>query len=437
MNLCSELWRAIQKDTSAIAVQCGDQEIRYGDLGSRIERFSGTLKEAGLAKGDRVGLLLPNTPDFVTAYYAALRLGAVVVPLRPESTADEITHVAADAGIQLFIAEALPATINGTIISPSTATNSCAVPPAEVSPSDDAVIIYTSGTTGRPKGAVLTHENILSNARSCEEAFQITANDSVVVILPLYHSFAMTVTMNLALLCGGRMAIVETLTPKGIMTTLWEKQISVFVAIPSVYALFNKAPEGTVLPPTLRLCISGGAGLPAPIFERFFERYQIPILEGYGLSEASPVVSCNRLDAHRVGTIGQPIPNVLMRVVNSAGQTCAVGEAGELSVTGTNIMRGYWNNPQETEAVLRDGWLFTGDLAVMEEDGFFRICGRKKELIVRRGFNVYPAEVESALLRHPSVSEVAVIGREDERDGETPVAYTSFPKMKRQPRHAS
>jgi long-chain acyl-CoA synthetase len=291
--------------------------------------------------------------------------------------------------------------------------------------SDLAVIIYTSGTTGRPKGAMLSHGNLLHNVDSCRIVLETVDQDRMAVVLPLFHSYMLTVGILLPLLVGGTIVLVKSLgQPKLIMQELCLRQATILPAIPPLYRALASSPTPIKLP--FRICISGSAPLPRQVLTDFETKYGIALIEGYGLSEASPVVAKNPLRGqHKAGSIGVPIAHVELSVQNDEGLILEPGEVGELCVRGGNVMLGYWNQPEETAKVFRRGWLLTGDVGYRDADGYFFITDRKKDMLLVNGNNVYPREIEEVIHQYPGVKEAAVIGVPDARRGEQPLAYVA------------
>jgi long-chain acyl-CoA synthetase len=283
---------------------------------------------------------------------------------------------------------------------------------ADRDPYDTAVILYTSGTTGKPKGAELTHANLTRNAETSCELFGLTAQDVVIGALPLFHSFGQTCSLNAVLAAGGQLSMIARFDAGTVLQTIERDGATIFMGVPTMYsALLHHADLKTADSSTLRLSVSGGAALPAEVLAAFERAVGIPLLEGYGLSETSPVASFNRPDNRKAGTIGLPISGVELKVVDDHGLEVPLGEVGEIAIRGHNVMKGYWNRPEETAAVLSaDGWFLTGDMGRADEDGFLSIVDRKKELIIRGGYNIYPREIEEVLYEHPDVREAAVIG---------------------------
>ena len=297
---------------------------------------------------------------------------------------------------------------------------------ARVDSEQDAVIIYTSGTTGKPKGAVLTHGNIWSNVEASVKSINVVPSDRFLLILPMFHSFTFTVCIMMPLFMGAAVIIVPSVQPfSRVLRNMLLRGATLFAAVPQVFQVLatTKIPGWLRLFMHLRLCISGAAALPMATLEAFEKNMGIPLLEGYGLSETSPVVSINPLNRPRkAGTVGLPIPGVSVRIVDDAGKEVATGEEGEIAVKGPNVMKGYWNNPAATAQTIRDGWLLTGDMGCLDEDGYLKIVDRKKDMIIVRGMNVYPKEVEDVLASHPMVAQAAVVGKDDAHRGETPMA---------------
>lgn len=444
MNLAVAFRDAVQKRPEKTALYWADKELSYAALRAQTLAVARHLADGlGVRPGDRVGLWLKNRPEFVPSFLGILSAGAVVVPINNFLKPDEVNYLLKDAGINVLISEmelgghistltAMRPGLKTVLVdefAPFTAAEMTAgdTEPPTVSlrtTSDLAVIIYTSGTTGRPKGAMLSHGNLLHNIESCRIVLETVEVDRFGVILPLFHSYMMTVGMLLPLLVGGSMVLVRSLHPPNqALRELFERRATVLPAIPQFYrALLTAAPPA--LP--FRLCISGAAPLPVQVLKDFEARFGIPLIEGYGLSEASPVVSKNPIHGVRKpGSIGIPIPNVEMSVQDEQGRLLGANEIGEICVRGGNVMLGYWNNPDETAKVFRDGWLLTGDIGYRDADGYYYITDRKKDMLLVNGINVYPREIEEVLYQFPGVRECAVVGRPDPRRGEQPVAFVA------------
>jgi long-chain acyl-CoA synthetase len=415
----------------------GEEEFSFGQLQGQALCVGVELNaQFGIQKGDRVALWLKNCPQFVTALFGIWNAGGVAVPinnfLKPaevsyilgdsdidviitdESMADNVAKLQSDRpSLRVFTVETFPASVAGFFA--STARKD----------SDLAVVIYTSGTTGRPKGAMLSHANLMHNVNSCAKVLELVGDDRIVVLLPMFHSFMMTVGILLPLLVGGSMVLVKSVhPPKNIVQEILRHRATILPAVPQFFRMLTHGGMPADMP--LRLCISGGAPLPAEILREFTAKFPIPLLEGYGLSEASPVVSFNPIRGPwKAGSIGVPVHDVEVSIQNELGEILPPNTTGEVCVRGGNVMQGYWNQPEETAAVLRNGWLLTGDVGHVDTDGYFYITDRKKDMLLVNGINVYPREIEEALYKFPGVKEAAVIGVPDVRKGEQPVAFVA------------
>ncbi len=438
MNLASAFTESVQRHPQKTAVFWGEQEISYGALHQMGRRLSRQLRDHFSVKpGERVGLWLRNCPEFVAGLLGILDAGGVVVPINNFLKPDEVAYILKDAGISVLITEAGSADAQSALraMHPELKCwhiESFAELPASTDrvedvgrgPDDLAVIIYTSGTTGRPKGAMLSHGNLLANVNSCRQVLAAVEADRFVVLLPMFHSFMLCVGIFLPLLVGGSFVLVKSIhPPKNVVQDIVRHQASILPAIPQFFRSLAAA-----APPNLpvRVCISGAAPLPGEVLREFEAKMSMPLLEGYGLSEASPVVSMNPLTGPwKAGSIGVPIPDVEMSVQNELGELLPCGEVGEICVRGGNVMRGYWNNESETRRVLRNGWLLTGDVGYCDADGYYFITDRKKDMLLVNGINVYPREIEEVLYQFPGVQEAAVIGMADARRGEVPLAFVS------------
>ncbi len=441
MNLATAFAQTAARCASNPALFWGENTYTYRQLQDQTLCLGGRLmREAGIKPGDRVGLWLQNCPEFVPALFGALLAGAAVVPINNFLKPDEVNFILGDAGIDVLISEddmaaafaALKESRPGLRILRArdliagggpTAGPGRAFP--ERGESDLAVIIYTSGTTGHPKGAMLSHGNLLHNVESCRQVLSAVREDRFVVVLPMFHSFMLTVSVLLPLIVGGSIVLVKSLHPlKNVIQEIYQRQGTILPAVPPFFRAMLSAP----LPPGLpvRVCISGGAALPVQLLHDFNARMPIPLVEGYGLSEASPVVSINPLRGlQKPGSIGLPIPDVEMSVQDDEGRLLETGQTGEICVRGGNVMQGYWKQPAETAAALRGGWLLTGDVGYRDADGYYHITDRKKDMLIVNGLNVYPREIEEVIYQLPFVREVAVIGVPDARKGEQPLAFVA------------
>jgi long-chain acyl-CoA synthetase len=410
------------------AVRLDDLVLTYDALDERSARVAGLLAARGVEPGDRVGLMLPNLPQFAMLYYGVLRVGAVVVPMNPLLKAREVEFYLGDSGAKAIFAwdavareAAKGAEAAGADFVPVAPAEfdrllgDHAPEPAVAGRADDdtAVILYTSGTTGKPKGAELTHANLLRNAAvAATTLFHLEPEDVVMGCLPLFHSFGQTCGLNAAVGSGACLTLLPRFDPGKALEVIQRDRVTIFEGVPTMYvALLNHPRRGDYDVSSLRLCVSGGAALPVEVLRGFEDAFGCIILEGYGLSETSPVASFNHPDRQRKpGSIGTPIQGVEMRLVGPGGEDVPAGEVGEIAIRGHNLMKGYWRREQATSEAVPDGWLRTGDLARQDEDGYFFIVDRKKDLIIRGGYNVYPREVEEVLYEHPAVAEAAVVG---------------------------
>jgi long-chain acyl-CoA synthetase len=444
MNLADNLTQAANSHGSRTALRLADQTVTYADLLQSAARVAGLLSSLGVTAGDRVAVMMPNLPQFAAIYYGILRAGGVVVPMNPLLKSREVAYYLGDSGARVLFAwagaesEARPgaAQAGAELIGVDPATFADRLAEAAPTPDvvkrtddDTAVILYTSGTTGQPKGAELTHANLTRNAEVfVRRLLQLSTDDVVFGGLPLFHSFGQTCTLNAAVAAGACVTLLPRFDAEQALTIITDHRVTVFAGVPTMYgALLNVPDRERFDASALRVCISGGAALPVEILRRFEEAFGCIILEGYGLSETSPVASFNHPDRERKpGSIGTPIEGVEMRVVDSDGTDVPVGEVGEIAIRGHNIMKGYWQRPDATAQAIPDGWFRTGDLARVDEDGYFFIVDRTKDLIIRGGYNVYPREVEEVLHEHPAVAEAAVVGAPHADLGEEVVAVVAL-----------
>ncbi len=447
-TLGAMLARSAERWGSKCALQFGPTQLSYEELDRSVARLAGGLAGLGVEAGDRVALLLPNCPQFPLSYLAAVRLGATVVPINVLLTAREMQHILTDSrpralittsalpGIAEHLA-ALGSAIDHIVLSgnsPVDGTHSFEAmvqtaehidPASRAEPDDVAAIVYTSGTTGVPKGAMLSHHNLLCNSAACAEMIQVSEQDHFLCVLPLFHSFAATVCMILPLLIGATTTLMPRFAAMDVLRTMAREGITVFAGVPAMYAVMLgvRSQEQFDLS-HVRMCVSGGAPLPVAVLEGFTKRYAVTLLEGYGPTEASPVVSVNPYDGvQKPGSVGLPLPGVAVNIVDDDGAELPTGEVGEILVRGDNVMQGYYQRPDDTAETVRDGWLYTGDMGRLDEDGYLYILGRKKDLIIVGGMNVYPGEVEAVLLEHPAVAEAAVVGASGSLRGEEVVAF--------------
>ena len=461
MNLVSCVRQQSIEKPEKIAYRFMGKDTTYAEFEQAVARFAQGLQDLGVQKGDHVAFLLGNTPHFLISLYATMRLGATVIPINPIYTPDEISYIIRNGDVKVLVAvdSLLPfveigvntfpeveafiicetthdaaekvaslsdaARVKTYLFSQIVVTASGLAEPVELADEDLAIILYTSGTTGSPKGAMLTHRNVYSNARDVANYLSFVEDDRIIAALPVFHVFALTVVINAPLLNGATILLAPRFSPKETFAMAKEQKATVFAGVPTMYNFLYQLPDSSPDDfSTIRLAISGGSSLPVALLHSFEEKFNVKISEGYGLSEASPATCFNPLDHRRkAGSIGTNINNVVNRVVDVNGQDVPVGEVGELIVRGPNVMKGYYKMPEETAIAIRDGWLYTGDLAKMDEDGYFFIVDRKKDMIIVGGFNVYPREVEEVLFAHKSIVEAAVIGVPDANFGEAVHAF--------------
>jgi long-chain acyl-CoA synthetase len=387
--------------------------------------------------GDRVAILMANTPDFPRAYFGILALGAVVVPVCALLTADEIAYVLCDSGAKVLVCSASHRAAGAAACEQTGV--ACLMPqqlesaeplPAYLprEPEDDAVILYTSGTTGAPKGAVLTHGNVLWNVLvTAHDLVHGTPEDVFLCALPLFHAFGQVVVMNVGFLVGACVVLMARFDGDAALELMEKEGVTFFAGVPTMHIALIAAAERRPRELALRIVNSGGAALPVAVLQRFASTFGVPIFEGYGLSETSPVASFNQpCFGLKPGTVGCGVWGVELRVANpeieDRIELLADGELGEIVIRGHNVFKGYLNKPEATAAAIVDGWFRTGDLGTRDPDGFITIVDRKKDLIIRGGFNVYPREIEEVLMRHPAIAQVAVIGVPHDTHGEEVVA---------------
>ncbi|MDB6037270.1 MAG: long-chain fatty-acid-CoA ligase [Verrucomicrobiales bacterium] len=441
MNLAEAFTLTVRKNSAKTAIFWDEEQFSYARILEAAETMAIMLQRLhGIVVQDRVGVWLRNCPEFVIAVFAVLKNGAVLVPINNFLKPEEVSHILQDAGIKVIITDdatigenraALERlnpglriiTIPSLAAAPARSVGDYTFP--TIAASELAVIIYTSGTTGRPKGAMLTHANLLHNVESCRIMLEAVSFDRFVVLLPMFHSFMLTVGIFLPFLIGGSILLIKSVhPPKNVIDEILRKQATILPAIPQ----FFRALTAVQLPENfpLRLCVSGAAPLPHEVFREFTAKFPIPLLEGYGLSEASPVVSMNPIKGPwKVGSIGIPVPNVEVSIQDQMGARLGPNVVGEVCVRGGNVMSGYWNQPQETATALRNGWLLTGDIGYQDLDGYIFITDRKKDMLLVNGINVYPREIEEVLYRFSGIKEAAVISQNDPRKGEQPLAFVA------------
>jgi long-chain acyl-CoA synthetase len=415
--------------------------VSYSTLDAEVDRLAAGLQAVGVERGDRVALGMNNVPQFAMAYFAILRAGGVVVPLNSMLTTAEMARVLADAGavavltwgsfgdgvraaaastprVKKVIAEAEWDGLAAAGATPS---------PVEVTADDLAVLAYTSGTTGEPKGAMLTHGNLRANLNQqmAVPDAHVTEDDVIFLALPLFHIFGLNVSLGLLVMNGATGLLVERFEPIAALQQIQEHGVTVLLGAPTMYLAWANTPGADQYDLSkVRLAISGAAPLSRETLDTFYELFRVHVYEGYGLTETAPTLTSNRMGGEpRAGSIGLPLPEVELRLIDEDGKDVELGDPGEIVVRGPNVFKGYWNRPEDTERAFRDGWFRTGDVAVRDEEGYLYIVDRKRDLIIVSGFNVFPSEVENALVVNPKVSEAAVVGEPHPYTGEAVKAF--------------
>ena len=458
INIANNLGRNAALFPDKTAIHFGKQQLSYAQLDAAASQLANGLRGLGIGKGDKVALSCPNLPYFPIAYYAILKLGAIVVPLNILLKAPEIAYHLRDSDARVFLcfegSAELPMGEEGWeafgqvdscehfFLMPAGAARQgpladCPVldqlmhgqPTSanieQTDPDDTAVILYTSGTTGTPKGAELSHANLAMNAMACVALTKLDARDVQLIALPLFHTFGQTVQMNATILCGGSMVLLVRFDPDAALQAMQDHAVTIFCGVPTMYIGILNLPGAEDrhdlgrIARHLRLGVSGGAAMPVAVLRQFEEKFGVIILEGFGLSETSPVATFNHLECERLpGSIGQPIIGVEVAIMDEADQQLPAGKDGEIVVRGHNVMKGYYKRPEATAAAIRDGWFHTGDIGRRDEQGNFFVVDRLKDMVIRGGFNVYPRELEEVLMTHPAIALVAVIGVPHEVHGE-------------------
>lgn len=439
-NLACNLTASADKWPEATALIQGEESWTFARLEDAAARFAAYLQSRGMQPGDRVAVSLPNIPAFAVVYYGVLRCGGIAVPMNPLLRPREVSFYLEDSQARLIVGlpdsdsqrGAVEAGVDFLAVTDLPSVLGTVQPLPDIVERDDedtAVLLYTSGTTGSPKGAELRHRNLRSNAQTTADTLLTIEQDDVMMgALPLFHVFGMTCGLNVAIANGCALALIPRFNPADALGLIASEKVTIFLGVPTMYGAMLNSADADADVSSLRLCISGGASMPVELMRAFEERFDCVILEGYGLSETSPVASFNHPDADRKpGSIGTPVRGVEMKLMGVAGgsEDVALGDVGEIAIRGENLMRGYWKQPEATQAAIRDGWFYTGDLARVDEDGYFFIVDRTKDLIIRGGYNVYPREVEEVLHLFPGVAEAAVVGIPHDHFGEDVGAYVS------------
>ncbi len=456
LNLSIILENSARKHPQKVAITFMSNALTYTQLNAAANQVANGLNALGVTPGDKVALSCLNLPYFPIIYFGILKAGAVVVPLSVLLKKDEVAYHLSNSDAKAYFCfsgnailpmakegyegflkaencshfiEITPKpedkpTIEGVLTFGAFLNGLSHTWESHVSNAEDtAVIIYTSGTTGRPKGAELTHNNLLINAITCSEFMRLEASDVQLTVLPLFHIFAMTVMMNAGFYKGCSNVLQARFDAPETLQLMQTNQVSVFAGVPTMYqalvAAETKHFDLEKISKQLRICVSGGASLPVQVLQDFEKKFDVPVIEGYGMSEGSPVVTFNHLDVGRKsGSVGTPVWGVQVKLVDDKGNEVSHGERGELLYKGPNVMKGYYKNPEATTNTIKNGWLYSGDIAIKDTDGFYFIVDRLKDMIIRGGLNVYPREIEEVMITHPAIAMVAIIGVPHELHGE-------------------
>jgi len=449
MSISKLLRDSAEKYPEKTACYYGEKIISYSMLNDQVGRVAAYLLESGLKPGDKVAILLSNCPEFIVGYFAVLRCGGICVTINPLFKGEEAKYIFNDAEVSMIITSQaflpmiesiwkyVPSLQKAIVVGGETNGDTMAyedilgsTSPVEgdfdVSLDDVAACLYTSGTTGRPKGALLTHDNLIFDAHSVIEHIQVKDDENYLCVLPLFHSFGQTVCMLVPIFSGASITIVEQFRPDTVLKEIGDKRVTIFAGVPAMYGAFLsviKKLKGYDLS-SLKLCFSGGAPMPVELMKAFEGEYSITIIEGNGPTETSPVSYCNpRYGVRKPGSVGIPIPGVKVKIVDNDDNEVETGEVGEICVQGRNVMKGYFKQPEATAEAMKGGWFHTGDLGRIDEDGYIYIVDRKKDMIIVGGLNVYPREVEEVIYQHSQIAEAAVVGKMDQLRGEVVKAF--------------
>ena len=462
LNLATLLETTTREFPHRTAIIFNDMKLSYAQLNGAANQVANGLTNLGIEPGDKVALSCPNLPYFPIVYFGILKAGGVVVPLNVLLKGREIAYHLADSEAKAYFCfegtDTLPMgemgyagiqqtpacehfflmTANPTAPSPIDGVQTLGMlmgtqpptfPTVQTSSEDTAVILYTSGTTGRPKGAELSHMNMVLNARLADSMYDKVDQDVHLIVLPLFHSFGQSVQMNAGIYTGSTLTLLPRFDPAHALAIMQRDNVTIFAGVPTMYWALLNYPEAdkydlAKIAGNLRLSASGGSAMPIEVMRGFEEKFQVKILEGYGLSETSPVATFNRMDKEsKPGSVGLPVWGVDVRVVDADDKDVPVGELGEILIRGHNVMKGYYNKPTATAEAFQNGWFHTGDIGKKDEDDYIYIVDRVKDMVIRGGLNVYPREVEETLMTHPAISLAAVIGMPDDKYGEEIKAF--------------
>jgi long-chain acyl-CoA synthetase len=413
-NLATTLTESAHEHPDKYVCRTVDRDVTYAELDELAGRFAAALLAGGLERGDRVAVQLPNVPEFLVAYYGILKAGCVMVPMNPQLTEPETAYLLGHSGARKHLDDP------GDVVALCAGAKGSA-DVAATYPQDTAVIIYTSGTTGRPKGAELSHFQLYMSCTVASETFGAVPEDVTLAALPLFHIYGLSCSLNSVVRYGSTMSLLRRFEPNAVFDAMANHGVTITLGVPTMYHALLMTDAGDRDLTSFRVASCGGAPMPKALIEGFEQKFGVTVLEGFGMSETGAAGFVNRPDARRVGSIGKPLWGIQARIDGADGAT-GPEHVGELLIKGHVVMTGYHDDPDATGQTIVDGWLHTGDLGYMDDDGFYYIVDRIKDMIIRGGFNVYPREVEEVLYRHPAIREAAVLGRPDERLGEEIVA---------------
>jgi long-chain acyl-CoA synthetase len=452
LNLLQIAKNAAQQDGNKTFLVYGETKRTYGQFYDRVLKLGAGLSKLGIKQGDRVAMMLNNSIEFIEAYFAVISTGAAIVPLNIFLKSDEVTFILNNCECKALFSSAdfkkvienlkpgnIPSLENIILVDDvpgikyvkyESLIGQERIGEVKMSIEDMAAIIYTSGTTGKPKGAVMSHKNISSDVENCEYPLGIKKNDVFLIFLPMFHSYSFTANVMLPFHMHCKLVILKSVQPfTNVILSIIRHRVTIFISIPQIFTLLadRKLPFWFYKLNNLKTAISGGSSLPVESLKKFMNKFRIPLLEGYGLSEASPICSLNHWSRPiKAGSIGQPLDNIEIKIVDEAGKEVKTGVNGEIIVRGDNVMKGYFDDPEATKEAIKDGWLYTGDIARMDEDGYIFIMDRKKDLIIVNGMNVYPREIEEVFFQHPAVADAAIVGEKDSIHGEVAVAVVKL-----------